>query len=326
MLRNFKRILSCLIIIIIVAFCINHIGTVCSPVYSGDAFNSIDTFHSLPENSVELIAYGSSHLWKGLDVTEMYKKYGIAAYNYGCNWQHLNTTLLFIKDSLKTQSPKVALVETFNVNGILENTDLNGEIYYTRAIENSKAKSEYLKQCFGDDYTRYLSYYVPFVAFHSNWNNLIQWNFMNPTDGFDFLKTMGSFSSDGVMKIELPDYKKFEQWSISVKPRAVLDEIVKICKENDIELVLYTAPFGREYTLSDALKEYAKENDCVYLNLFEYTDEMKIDPSKDFVDVGHLNSSGAKKVAAFLGKYISSKYDVTDMREKPDNFWEKNIK
>ncbi len=326
MLKNLKRIISCLLIIVIVACCINYIGTVCSPVYSGDAFNSIDTFHSLPENSLEVIAYGSSHLWKGLDVMEMYKKYGIGAFNYGCNWQHLNTTLLFLKDSLRTQSPKIALVETFNVNGILENTDLNGEIYYTRAIKHFDAKADYLKQCFGNDYSRYLSYYVPFVAFHSNWNNLIQWNFMNPTDGFDFVKTMGSFCGDGVMEIEMPDYRKFEQWPISVKPREVLDEIVKTCKENDISLILYTAPFGREYVLSDSLKEYAKENDCVYLDLFEYMDDMKIDPKTDFVDVGHLNSSGAKKVAKFLGKYISKNCDVTDMRDVPGNLWESNLK
>ena len=46
-------------------------------------FKAIKTFHELPENSIDVIAYGSSHTWKGLNTMKMYEDYGIGAYNYG---------------------------------------------------------------------------------------------------------------------------------------------------------------------------------------------------------------------------------------------------
>ena len=82
---------------------------------------------------------------------EMYRKYGIGAYNYGCNWQYLNTTLLFLLDSLRTQTPKVVCIDTYCVGVIELDTDMDGQIYYTRAIKDFEGKREYLKQCFGTD-------------------------------------------------------------------------------------------------------------------------------------------------------------------------------
>ena len=52
-------------------------------------------------------------------------------------------------------------------------------------------------------------------------------------------------------------------------------------------------------------KKYAQENGCVYFNLFEYMDELGIDCETDFGDEGHLNNSGAVKVADFLGGIYS---------------------
>lgn len=49
---------------------------------------------------------------------------------------------------------------------------------------------------------------------------------------------------------------------------------------------------------------------------------MGIDGNTDFIDPDHLNDSGAKKVANYLGKFISDNYDITDMRLLEKNIWE----
>lgn len=107
----------------------------------------------MPEDSFEVIAYGSSHVWHCLDVMEMYEIYGIGAFNYGSNWERINTTALYLEDSFRTQSPKVVLIETFNVNRIRKNLDMNGEIYCTRELPESEAKQKYLQTCLGIGYT-----------------------------------------------------------------------------------------------------------------------------------------------------------------------------
>lgn len=327
MKNGVKNVLGLFLAIGILIYLIWYAGGVLRPIDGDITLAAIDAFHSMPEESIEVIAYGSSHTWTGLNVMEMYKEYGIGAYNYGCNWQRINTTSLFFQDSLRTQSPKVILIETFLINDLAMDTDINGEIYYTKEISAFEAKDAYLKQCFGDNIERYLSYYIPFAAFHMNWNHLQKESFLGipyETQKY-FCHTMGQLTIDDIVPIQIGDCSTFEQKELSDDAKKVLDQIVQICNENDIQIVFYTAPFQGEYYYFDALNKYAEENNCKYINLFEKLDEAGIDESTDFYNAGHLNSSGAKKVADYLGRYLTERYQITDMRQVHGNLWEANL-
>lgn len=325
MKRVIEKLVTCFLTLALTVWIIYKLGVIVRPTNTDIALNAIDTFHDMPEDTFEVIGYGSSHIWRGLNVMEMYEKYGIGAYNYGCNWQHINTTELFFKDSLLTQSPKIVLIETFYVNELLQDVNINGEIYYTRGITEFEGKQEYLRQCFGNDKERYLSYYMPLCAFHDNWVNLEENNFLESADSTNFYATMGYLHTTKVTSVTISDPSKFEQAELSETAISVLDEIIKTCNENNIEIIFYTAPWQGTYAYSDALKAYAKEKGCVYFNLFEYLDYIGIDCETDFCDPGHLNDSGAVKVADFLGEYIVNNYDVTDMRTVTGNIWELNL-
>lgn len=325
MKRILKRVAGCLVIVLGVLMLSEYAGRVLNPEYTDGAMDTIRAFHELPPDSVEVIVYGSSIAWSGLDPLEMYQKYGIGAYNYGCNWQHLNTTLLFLQDSLRTQSPKVALVETFKVGEILEDSDLNGEIYYSKAISDFKGKRDYLRQCFGSDAGRYLSYYMPLSVFHENWSGVGRENFL-PDGAEDCLGRMGyAGGSDDAVQVTIGDYRTFPQKELSRESIEVLDAMVRLCRENDVQLIFYTAPHEGECDNIDAMRAYAEENGCTYLNLFEKAEETGIDGSTDFSDWAHLNGSGARKTADYLGAYIAEHCDVTDMRNMPGNLWEKSL-
>ena len=314
MRKILKNLIGCLITLSIIATIIWYLGNALRPKDTDTAVSAIKAFHDLTDNSVEVIGYGSSHMWLGLDTMEMNKNYGIRAYNYGCNWQNINTTALFIKDSLRTQTPKILLIETFNVNNVLLNTQMNGEIYYTRAISNFEGKRQYLKECFGDDLEGYLSYYIPFVAFHENWTNMDKRSFEKISSNDFFIQTMGYMPTDNVVPITIGEYMTFEQKKINSYSIMLLDEIVEICKEKGIEIIFFTVPWQGEYNHGEAMEEYAEEKGYPYFNMFELVEEVGIDQNTDFSDVGHLNNSGAKKVANYLGKYIIENYDVTNMR------------
>ena len=278
---------------------IQFMGLLLDPFESADGLDAVKAFHSLEENSLDVIVYGSSHAWKGCDTRVMRDKYGIAAYNYGCHWQRINTTELFLKDSLRTQSPKVACIETFTVNSVLHNTDLTGEIYYTKPMKNFKAKQEYLKQCFGTNIERYASYYFPIIMFHDNWNAVTEENFVN-TDYERFVESSGFYPTSDIYPCKLPDYHTFTQKDIRESALKTLDEIVAVCNEHDIRIIFFTCPWEGENKFGNALTEYAKKNNCEYLDLFRYYEEMGLDGNSDLNDAGHLNTSGAGKVADFL--------------------------
>lgn len=90
--------------------------------------------------------------------------------------------------------------------------------------------------------------------------------------------------------------------------------------------MLKTQFYRGEYNYADAMTVYAEEHGCDYLNLFEHLDEIGIDGASDFRDTGHLNDSGAAKVADYLGQYIIDHYEVSDMREIKGNQWEENFR
>lgn len=321
-MENIKRVLSIIIIICLIGLCIYKLGYLFRPTDTDGAYSQIETFHSLPENTVEVIIYGSSHAFRGISTMELYDKYGIGAYNYGWNWQACNTTNLFLKDSLKKQTPKVVLIEAYNLCTVLNNQNMDAQIYYSRYIYDKTAKTEYIKQCFGSEKDRYIAYYLPICAFHDNWNTLTAASFNDLGMGTFLRKNMGFSASDKVTEVEIPDYKTFGQIEFNEMAIKEMSDMVETCHNKDIDVVFYTVPWQGEYKYSDAMKKFADENDCEYYDLFEMAELVGLNGKTDFSDGGHLNTSGSVKVADFLGKILVDNYDLTDMRNIEGNLWE----
>jgi hypothetical protein len=97
-----------------------------------------------------------------------------------------------------------------------------------------------------------------------------------------------------------------------------LDKITALCKERGITLVLMKAPtiypvWYDEWELQ--MEDYAGENELMYINFLEMTDDIGIDWSEDTYDAGlHLNVSGAEKLSVFFGKILKEKYNLKDHR------------
>lgn len=313
-----KGIINCAVTILMIIAFIMYAGYVVRPLDTDGAVAAINAFHDVPDNSLEVIGFGSSHMWRGLDPRVMYDEYGISAYNYGCNWQKVNTTSLFIQDAFQTQKPKVILIETFYISAILLNEDLNGEIYYTRAIEEFPGKLRFLKQCFGNEWEKYLSYYVPLCAFHDNWSNISKESFLFDRRDSKFHETKGFVESEKTESISIPDYKKMPQEAFWDPVRREIEYIIQLCKENNVEIVFYVHPYNGEYNYFDAMESLASEHGYPFLNLFELCDEVGLNGATDFSDGGHLNTSGSQKVARFLSEYLKANYDLSDARITAD--------
>ncbi len=325
-MRRISGFLECAAIIVLVLLGMVFAGNILRPTGTDGSVKSIKAFHELDENTVDVIGFGSSHLWRGLNPMTMYEEYGIGAWNYGANWQHINTTFLFMDDAFRTQSPKVVLVETYRIDKLLLDSSMsaNGEIYYTRELKNSSVKREYLNESLGEDYSGRIAYYLPIVAFHSNWTTIEEDSFSG-YKRVDYNKTKGFQPYDEITEIELPDVDNKFQIDLSQENIDVLDKIVDLCRKNNAELIFYKAPYQNDASSKyDAfMSNYAEENGCVYLNLYKKTKEIGLDGKTDFSDKSHLNTSGATKVAGYLGQYISDNYDITDMRTVENNIWSK---
>ena len=322
LLKKIWRIVSTLITCILTWMCIHGLGHLVRPVHTDQAYTQVETLHGLPRDSVEVMIYGSSHAYRGFHTMELYDQYGIGAYNYGMLWQRINTTNLFLKDSLEVQTPRVVLIECFKCNEVLEDTNINAEIFYSRYLYNEEAKAAYFRQCFGNDRERYLSLYMPLCAFHENWSTLEEDSFKTLTAGPGLRRRMGANMYKDAKEIRIPDYHDFEQLELDENAEKEILDMIATCKKKGIEIVFYTVPYGKEFNYGEAMKKIATENGCAYLDLFELAEEAGLSGKTDFSDNSHLNSSGARKVADYIGKYLVEHYELTDMRTIPDNLWE----
>lgn len=325
---KWKKVIGILFTVLILVSLIKKTEYIFRASNTDQCIAATDAFHNMPDNSFDVITYGSSHSWRGVNPMEMYEKYGIAAYNYSGNWQRLSTEALYFYDSLRTQSPKVVLFETYKINEVIEDEDLDGEIYYTRHISDFPYKRHYLHKAFGNSLERYIAYYFPLSQFHSSWNDINVDNFKEWFTVEEYENTMGycsvikGDSGKETTEVRILDPDTFEQYELCPEAIEILDGIVKTCKENDIAIIFYTNPCQGEYNYSDAMTRYAEENDCVYLDLFKLFDDVGFDETTDFSDEGHLNRLGAIKAADFLGAYINDTYDLKDMRNVEGNLWE----
>ena len=318
----FRKIIGCIITLLLIIFGVNRLGYIVRPTVIDGAYQQIATFHDLPRDSIEVICFGSSHAFRGINIMELYDNYGIGAYNYSWNWQGINTTRQFIGDAFLTQKPKLVIIETYYVGRVLENTNIESEIYYSRYLNVSE--KDYLKQCFGDNLERYISYYMPLCAFHDNWVNINRASFETLSKGAQMYKNMGYSPSENISSVTLYDPNKFkdEESRLSENSIVVLDDIVRMCHENGAEVLFVTIPYEGAFLFNDAMSEYANTHGCSYINFFYHIDDLGLDAETDFSDKGHLNLNGATKVSDYIGEYIHTHYELSDMRTIENNIWE----
>lgn len=300
--EDMRKLISTMLFLTILSACIWKAGIILRPTDPDFCENQINAFHSLEENTLDVITYGSSHCWTSFDAPYYEEQTGLRTYNYGCNWQCLNTTWLFFYDSLKTQSPKRVFVEVGLADRSGYDRDVDGEIYYTRKIGNSEQKKEYLKKCLGsikDNYERYLSYYVPFVLSHENWENLERKSFHYHPNSTQELETVNGFNV--VEKnTEVNIIRYVEQEELPKESVNMLDDIVHTCKEQNIELIFYCSPMECGYQYENFMQDYANSNGVSYVGFNRCFDEAGFDETIDFADGGHLNVKGARKATEYL--------------------------
>lgn len=312
-MKKVNRFFAVIITVVLTVGLVSYAGYFLDPIYSQGGIDVVDAFHSLENDSLDVIVYGSSHAWKGFDTRVLNEKYNISAYNYGGNWQAINTSLLFLQDSLTTQTPKVVCIEVGLVDYIEQDQHLDGQMYYSREIPFSMGKLEYFKTAFGvrvdgQHLERYISYFFPIIMFHENWNTITEENY-NFGNFQRLINTSGFVPSDDAYECTVSNWKTFEQYELSENTKNILDKMVSACKEKDVEIIFYTAPYEGEYHYNGAMKKYAKENGCTFVDGFEYLSAIGIDELTDFQDSTHLNTSGSRKLATYIGEYIIRKYE-----------------
>ena len=296
--------------------------------FIGDSTTIVDGFYAEKKNDIDLIVIGSSNSFCTVDPLVLYEEYGIAAYDFGSSSQPMNISLLYLKEALKRQKPKVVALEINMMAGDSINSKNEAGLRWGYTdIPLSVDKLKCIYQSVGAVNAEYFSYVFPVFRYHNRWKELskIDYTYFYQ-DKTNYTKGYLETQAVSEEPVNLTDYNfEGEAW-IEEANVAYLDEMLQLCRQQNVELLLFKSPrVGWHRYETEAVRALADARGLQFVDFNELYSDGKIvlDTAADFRDAQHLNDFGARKVTSYLGGYIREHYELPDRRNEAEpNSWD----
>ncbi len=306
-----KAMLLCLIAVGVILYCSAALR-IKKIELPNDTSNKVAGFYALEENSMDVLFLGTSHSYYAFNPAVFYERTGLNSYVFAGECQPIGVTYHYFIEALKTQKPKVVVLDLFSLLPSSQGCQTSGIIQ--KNLEDLKTSGNKFKalDLLEDEEERFNAKF-DLMLYRSRWSEIEEEEWLyplsdhfNPTFGF----TSGWPGSNDVF--ERPVYYTTNQKRPIESQLSYLEYIVSLAKENDIELILFKTPFYEEeedFKTMNMLAEFA------YLHEIPILD-MNLDYNKyDFKfdvdgDVWHCNVRGAIKVTNVIAEYINEHFDI----------------
>ena len=284
---------------------------------TGAQVDMIHSFYSEPKDTVDVLCLGSSHGYSGVQTNIMWNEFGITSYVLCSPRQSAASSYYLLKEALNYQKPKVVLLESY----YLRSPNLYVEEVTVRqafdGVRMGEVKQEMIEDLIGDySWKEKLSYYIPFIAYHSRWSMLKDADF----NSRPYLR--GSIVDFDIYPMENPGVPETGK-DMPETASKYFEMIEQLCDENCIQLVVFATPYGvankiESYMNSQmtnvGLETYLAEKEIPFF-YYQKMDEVGIDYAMDFRDHGHMNTYGAAKITKHLGNFLREEYGIADHRQ-----------
>lgn len=288
-------------------------------------------FYQLPENSVDVLALGSSQMVADFVPQVLYDEYGITSYSLTSDQQSLLLSYYWLVDALETQSPKVVLLDTYLLHDYVPEEPLNcNESALRKVLDympwgNAKLGAV-LDLARLDPKQDPWSYLFTNIRYHTRWQGMTQLDFslaqletQTQLKGFVALDVAG----------QTHDWYTTFQQDLTVEGAGMqpimveyLDRVVELCRQRGIQLILIKTPTGKQTQARNRdVTLYAREKGIPFLdfNLEENYQAIGYEFMADMADWEHANPRGATKITRYLGRMLRQEYGLESHQ---DPAWE----
>lgn len=270
----------------------------------------------------DVILVGDSEIYANFSPLQMWRNYGITAYNRASSQQMPWQSYYVLEETLTYETPKVVV---YNVNALRYGKDdaLATEDFNRLTADKMRWSEQKVKMILAQmkEEEDFLSYVFPLLRYHDRFDKLTKEDFLYLFDegevGFNGHLINQSVKSMGNLPTKRPGNHPFpeESW-------VYLEKMTALCKEKGVELILIKSPSQYPYWYEDqdaALAAYATENGLHYYNFAAVAEsEIGIDFQTETYDGGlHLNHSGAVKMSDYFGGILQKNHGIADRRSDP---------
>ena len=178
-----KRFLAVGIFVIMTTVVLGIGQEILKAKYVQDSTAIVDGFYEEEKDDIDVLFLGSSNCFCTIDPLVLYEDFGIAAYNFASSSQPMDISLLYLKEALKRQNPKVVALEVNyipgqNVTALGENSILWGLTDMPLTMDKLKC----LYQLLGKIDEEYISYVFPLLRYHERWKEISKQDYVYMTE------------------------------------------------------------------------------------------------------------------------------------------------
>lgn len=339
-LSGFKKGIAAVITVILAAAGIYVHSRV---VMRRDVSNNKSSFFK--DRTYDVLFFGSSHVKDGISPLQLYKNYGITAYNLATDAQKPPVSYYVLKEAVRFHKPKLAVLDVYNCRlNYPDEPEEDEKSHFHRIFDNfpfSLNKTEAAKELSVDS-AWWQGLLFPYSVYHSRWAETdipfrLLWNEnsfweKNMANGFTPLFRLQRDVSDyeAMRRVNKNEYLTEE----NTDGIAYVKRFVSFCLENGMQPVLVYLPPAcgvLQQKAANSMQRIAAGMRVPYYNFLPNEAEI-IDCYIDFYDclVGkeniehdirlngniHLNLSGAQKMTSCLGAILRRDFALQDHRGK----------
>lgn len=271
-----------------------------------------DNFRQLPKDSVDVVFIGQSHCFCSIDPNLLADEYGIESFMLATSAQTVPMSYYAAKEAIECQHPKKIVMEVAYCANDFRTVEDGMTHAFFDGMPNGKAKKEAIKDLIDKEDRIY--YYLNFGMYHTRWKDLTEDDYKSNLT----MKRGEYYSEDVFPNWDYPVVAADEKKNMPEEMERYMDLLVELCKEENVELILFCAPFGIQDDFDDRredlkerqrifnyIEDYAKEKNVRYYNLFNELDsiyEYGLNDETDWKDSQHLNASGQKKLTRYMAE------------------------
>ena len=284
----------------------------------------MNEFYEQDKDTIDVVYFGTSASQRAYVNPVAYHEDGVACYTMACGTQPFILTEYLMKESLKTQHPKLFIVE---LRGTCQDKDSVWDVAVRRMMDNMKMSRnkldaidtviEYAEGGSNTIDTSGRSYVLPLLKFHGRWNPSKQPKYWGNIDYYQ-----GYTLDYGVcFKTTEISSRPMEESDahIATETEKALIRLLDYCDTIDTEVLFVVSPYeATEYGMqrlnySQAICEERGYTVLNFLSL-EAKAELGLNDKCCYYNREHLNYYGSLKYTEYITNYIKSHYDIPDRR------------
>lgn len=299
-----KRLLSMLLTIAILCASCNYAFGILTYKYQSGIV-PMRYWKNSENNATDILLIGNSRLAINMDIADLWKYHGIAAFCIGAGEAMMENNYYRLIEACKSRVPPAVLLEV----SVLTNRNNHIDIAQNRisnygAMFPSLNKLRYVNATLAMEDR--MNYFMGFPVFHNRYFDL---NFSDFQSANEFGKhNKGGWGIYVAGPVSQTDEESASPIALlNSKDEYYLRKVISFCIEKGISIVLVASPiylrnkYRPELT---AIEIIAKEYGVPFLDMNQHLGEADISDRNFASDAVHLNLKGARNFAEFLGNYL----------------------